>query len=399
MSVPPSKYGSHYVWLLTAGHFFSDFYVSFLPALLPVVMASLGLSLTAGGILVMINSFTAILQPIFGYCIDKYGCTWLVLLTLPFSAIFICLAGLAPSFWTLFICIMLAGLGGSLFHPLGSSLMGKVTAAENKGVLMSLFISGGNVGVALAPAIVIFLIMSFGIASLLWLIVPAVLLTAVYYLQGIHRIPLAVQRKISLAPSGPAWYKSTNLLKLNLAMGLRSWPQVALPTFLPVWLAEQNFSPALAGGMLTVMLTGGALGSVIGGYAGDKMGRKRSIIASLVIGLIAMYLLLTHEMGLLTWIMLGITGAALQSSMPSSIVWAQNMLPENAAMASGMMLGMAFGLGGLGAALTAALADAIGLQPALLWTLLSLVIAIPLTYTIPELKRPTLTSYKKTEGI
>ena len=82
--------------------------------------------------------------------------------------------------------------------------------------------------------------------------------------------------------------------------------------------------------------------------------------------------------------MLGISGAALQGALPSSIVWAQDMLPDNAAMASGMMLGMSFGLGGLGAALTAALGDIIGLQPALLWTLLPLIVAIPLTYMIPE---------------
>ena len=384
MSIPSAKNESLYLWLLTTGHFFSDFYVSFLPALLPVVMASLGLSLTAGGILVMINSFTAILQPLFGYYIDKYGYTWLVLLTMPISAVFICFAGLAPTFGALFLCILMAGLGGSLFHPLGSSLMGKITTAERKGLSMSIFIGGGNIGVAIAPAVVIFLILTFGVASLLWLIVPSLLMTAAYYYYGLHRIPLS-SPVVKFSPiSGPAWYKSANLLKLNVVMGLRSWPQVALPTFLPLWLAQQNHSPALAGGMLTVLLSGGALGSVMGGYVGDKVGRKNCIMGALFIGLIAMYLLLTSELGIITWIMLGILGAALQGVLPSSIVWAQDMLPDNAAMASGMMLRMSFGLGGLGAALTAALGDIIGLQPALLWTLVPLIVAIPLTYIIPE---------------
>ncbi|MBP2626148.1 MAG: fsr 2 [Firmicutes bacterium] len=398
MSIQASKNESIYIWLLTAGHFLSDFYVSFLPALLPVVIASLGLSLTAGGILVMINSFTAILQPLFGYYIDKYGCTWLVLLTMPISAVFICLAGIAPTFWMLFICILMAGLGGSLFHPLGSSLMGKITTAESKGLSMSIFIGGGNVGVAIAPAIVIFLILTFGITSLLYLILPSVLLTLAYYFYGIHRIPLSSPPSSHFSPvPGPAWYKSANLLKLNIVMGLRSWPQVALPTFLPLWLAQQNHSPALAGGMLTVFLSGGALGSVIGGYVGDQTGRKNCIMGALFIGLIAIYLLLSNELGIITWIMLGISGAALQGALPSSIVWAQDMLPENAAMASGMMLGMSFGLGGLGAALTATLGDIIGLQPALLWTLFPLILAIPLTYIIPEY---TLTAaQQKTEGL
>ena len=398
MSIQSSNSHSPYVWLLTAGHFMSDFYVNFLPALLPVVMASLGLSLTAGGILVMINSFTAILQPLFGFYIDKYGYTWLILLTIPISAVFICLAGLAPTFGMLFICILISGLGGSLFHPLGSSLMGKVTTAENKGLSMSIFIGGGNIGVAMAPAVVIFLILTFGVTSLLWLIVPSVLLPLVYYFYGMHRIPLSSPPSSICVPvPGPAWYKSANLLKLNVVMGLRSWPQVAVPTFLPLWLSQQNHSPALAGGMLTVFLLGGALGSVLGGYVSDKTGRKNCIMGALSIGLITIYLLLTNGVGIITWITLGISGAALQGALPSSIVWAQDMLPNNTAMASGMMLGMSFGLGGLGAALTAALGDIIGLQPALLWTLLPLIIAIPLTYIIPE-NTPTI-GQQKAEGL
>jgi len=396
MPIEVSNKQSPYVWLLTAGHFLSDFYVSFLPALLPVVMVSLGLSLTAGGILVMINSFTAILQPVFGYYIDKYGYTWLVLVTMPISAVFICLAGLAPNFGTLLICILMAGLGGSLFHPLGSSLMGKISTPESKGLSMSIFIGGGNIGVAVAPAVVIFLILHFGVASLLWLILPSLLLPLAYYFYGLHRIPLSAPSANFSSVPGPAWYKSTNLLKLNMVMGLRSWPQVALPTFLPLWLAQQNHSPALAGGMLTVLLSGGALGSVMGGYVGDNIGRKNCIMGALAIGLIAIYLLLTNELGIITWLMLGISGAALQGALPSSIVWAQDMLPDNAAMASGMMLGMSFGLGGLGAALTAALGDIIGLQPALLWTLFPLLIAIPLTYIIPE--HPLTPSQQKAEG-
>jgi FSR family fosmidomycin resistance protein-like MFS transporter len=70
--------------------------------------------------------------------------------------------------------------------------------------------------------------------------------------------------------------------------------------------------------------------------------------------------------------------------MPASIVWAQEMIPNNAAMASGMMLGLSFGLGGLGAAITGAMADMIGLQSALLYSLLPLALSVPLTYSIPD---------------
>lgn len=373
------------VWLLAAGHFLSDFYATFMPALLPVVMTKLGLSLTTGGLLVMLFSFTSsILQPIFGYYIDKRGYTWLVLVTLPVSATFICLAGLAAAEWQLFLCIALSGLAASLFHPLGSALLTKVTVEEKKGLAMSVFIGGGNIGVAIAPALVIYYMLTFGVERLPWLIIPAAVLTAAYYFYGVHRIPISSRSLVS-SPGNAAWYKSANLLKLNLVMGLRSWPQAAVPNFLAVWLSQQGYTAALAGGLLTAFLLGGAVGSVAGGYVGDKVGRKNCIIACLALCIPLLYLFLTwKEVGFTAYLLLGLAGAALQGTLPSSIVWAQEMLPANAAMASGMMLGLSFGLGGLGAAVTGAAADLFGLQSALLWSLTPLLIAIILTWMIPD---------------
>lgn len=376
------------VALLTAGHFLSDFYNNFLPPLLPAVMASLGLSLTSTGLLVMIYAFTAsILQPICGYYIDKSGYTWLLLATVPLNALFICLVGFAPNYAVLVALVALGGLGSSVFHPLGSSLISKFTKPENKGLTMSIFIGGGNFGFAVAPAIVVFFLVEFGIRSLPWLIIPAVVITAAYYLTGLHRVPVAAPPKTSGADA--TWYKSVSLLKLNAVMGLRSWTQMALPNFLPIWLAQQGQAPTLAGNMLTVYLLGGALGGFAGGWLGDRFGRKTCIILLLAASLPLMYLFLRGtEITLLTWVLLAFSGAALQGTLPSSIVWAQEIIPGNAAMASGMMLGLAFGIGGVGVAVTGAMADYTGLQTALLWSLVPLLAAIPIAYSIPIKKKP-----------
>lgn len=378
--------------LLTTGHFFSDFYNTFLPVLLPAATINLGLSLTATGSLIMVYSFTSsILQPILGYYIDKYGWTWLILLTVPASALFICLAGMATSFWQLLICIMLAGLASSLFHPLGSAMLNKASGEKTKGTAMALFIGGGNLGVSIAPIAVLTYILYFGIDQLLWLAVPGVILGLAYYFAGVHHIPVKQVIASSSVPA-PPWYKSIDLLKLNLVMGLRSWPQAAIPNFLVLWLVGQGHASSLAGGMLTIFLLGGALGSVGGGYVGDRVGRKFCIILSLVLCIPALYLFLTAtDITLLTYVMLFVSGAALQGTLPSSIVWAQELLPANAAMASGMMLGLSFGLGGLGAAVTGAMADVTGLQTALLWSLAPLVIAIGVAWSIPEKQPPAKT--------
>lgn len=371
--------------LLTLGHFFSDFYSNFLPALLPVLLSSLGLSLTAGGLLVMVYSFTScILQPLCGYYIDKRGYTWLILVTLPASALTICFSAFAPSYAVLVAFVAFAGLGSSVFHPLASSLVNNVTAPDKRGLAMSIFIGGGNIGFGLAPAIVIYWLLAFGAGSLPWLVVPAVLLAAAYYFSRLHRISLTPP--VLPAGEGVVWYKSVSLLKLNAVMALRSWSQMALPNFLAVWLVQQGHSPALAGGLLTAYLLGGAVGAFVGGTLGDRFGRKACIIGCLAVCLPAMFVFLrSPEIDLLAWVMLAISGAAMQGTLPSSIVWAQEMIPGNAAMASGMMMGLSFGLGGVGVAITGALADQIGLSSALLWSLAPLAAAIPLTLAIPTI--------------
>lgn len=373
------------VSLLSLGHFFSDFYHTFLPALLPVATVKLGLSLSAAGSLIMIFFITSsISQPILGYFIDKHGWSWLIIWTIPVSGLFICLAGIVPTFALLAVCIALAGLSLALFHPLASVMLSKASHEESKGAAMAWFIGSGNVGVAVAPAAVFAFIYYAGTDHLLWLALPGALMAAAFYLAGLHRIPLG-KNTVPDTAAPVRWYKSVNLLKLNLVMGLRSWPQVAVPNFLTLWLAGQGHSSALAGGMLTVFLAGAAIGSVCGGFISDRIGRKLCIILSLALTVPALYLFLTaSSISSLTYLFLFLAGASLQATLPSSIVWAQEFLPANAAMASGMMLGLSFGLGGLGAALTGVVADFAGLQTALLWSLVPLLVAILITWSIPS---------------
>ncbi len=379
--------------LLTAGHFCNDFYANFLPGLLPALTTQFGLSITLSGLLVMVYAVTSsVLQPIFGYFMDRSSPTWLILLTLPGSALFITSAGLMPNIGLLFLCVAAAGLISAVFHPLATGLLGRVIPDHRKGLAMSLFVGGGNFGFAAAPAVVILLLLHYGMASLLWLILPGLLLTFAYFRLDIHKIRLS--GPIS-TPSGPIivkpavpWYRSPAVLNLNLVMGLRSWMQMAISTLLPLWLVRRGFSPALAGTLLTAFLAAGATGGLLGGWFGDRFGHKRMIIAAMTACVPALYLFFSApELSWLSWVLIVLVGAALQGTMPSSIVWAQALMPDKAAMASGMMLGLSFGLGGLGTAVTAAAADIVGLDAALLWTILPYFLAIPLAMTIPAGKR------------
>ena len=178
-------------------------------------------------------------------------------------------------------------------------------------------------------------------------------------------------------------------------MGLRSWPQAAIPNFLALWLIGQGYSPTMAGGLLTAFLAGGAVGSVGGGFLSDRIGRKPCIIAALLLTIPLLYAFLTaSSLTASSYLLLFAGGAALQGTLPVSIVWAQEMLPANAAMASGMMLGLSFGLGGLGAALTGVMADFTGLHTALLWSLSPLLAGILITWSIPGKPEKAATTHQ-----
>ncbi len=172
-------------------------------------------------------------------------------------------------------------------------------------------------------------------------------------------------------------------MKLNLVMSLRSWPQYALTTFLPILMAQRGYDVALIGILLTVFLAGGAVGGFVGGYLGDRYGCRICILCSLFLAIFpGAYFLAFPSTDVSAWIAIFLFGACMQSTVPSSVIWAQKIMPQNAAMVSGMMLGLAFGLGGVGAAITGVLADHIGLYTALLLTIVPLILTVPLTFTI-----------------
>ncbi len=373
---------TRYLALLTAGHFLCDFYSNFLPALLPLIILSLHLSWTATGVLVTVFSFSSsIVQPFCGYYMDKTGSTFPILITLPVSAFFICTVNYIPTYGLLILFLLISGLASSIFHPLASAMLSKVTPPKSRSLAMSLFIAGGNLGFALGPAIIIYFLANYGFGFLPYLMIPGFLLTVLYLHFRLHHIPIQTSQPSKQTAVAPAWYTSPDVIKLNIIMALRAWPQVVVTTLLPLFLAQQGLTTTQAGNMLTIFLLGGAAGGLIGGYCGDHFNRKICMMTALALSIPSTYLVMAGTyVSLSTWICLAISGAALQSPLPSSIVWAQELMPGNGALASGMMFGLSAGLGGLGAALTGYWADLIGLSLAMEITLLPIVVAIMITF-------------------
>lgn len=378
------------VILLAMGHFFNDFYCNFLPILLPILIPKLGLSLTLSGALVMVMSLSAnVLQPVFGYFMDKYNFNKIMPLIIPFGAVFICLTNWASNFIVLAVLIGLSGLAVSTFHPMGAGLVSKVAPDGKISTCISIFVAGGSFGFALAPILLVYFMQMYSLDYLPILIIPAIILGVLMYSSGLSKArfvneQVAKNMHFKLAQI----LQNKPLMLLNISMGLRAWLFTALVTFLPLWAIEKGCDNTLSGWILTIYLCGSVIGGLIGGALNDKIGYKKVILWALIFTLIpTMYFLFAQQIDILMYIALFVGGGLVMAANPGAIVWGQDLLPDNPGMASGMMLGLSFGLGGFGTMLTGSLAESYGLTMALALTAILLVISIVLVYLTPEKRR------------
>lgn len=378
------------VILLAMGHFFNDFYCNFLPILLPILIPKLGLSLTLSGALVMVMSLSAnVLQPVFGYFMDKYNFNKIMPLIIPFGAVFICLTNWASNFIVLAVLIGLSGLAVSTFHPMGAGLVSKVAPDGKISTCISIFVAGGSFGFALAPILLVYFMQMYSLDYLPILIIPAIILGVLMYSSGLSKArfvneQVAKNMHFNLAQI----LQNKPLMLLNISMGLRAWLFTALVTFLSLWAIEKGCDNTLSGWILTIYLCGSVIGGLIGGALNDKIGYKKVILWALIFTLIpTMYFLFAQQINILMYIALFVGGGLVMAANPGAIVWGQDLLPDNPGMASGMMLGLSFGLGGFGTMLTGSLAESYGLTMALALTAILLVISIVLVYLTPEKRR------------
>ena len=378
------------VILLAMGHFFNDFYCNFLPILLPILIPKLGLSLTLSGALVMVMSLSAnVLQPVFGYFMDKYNFNKIMPLIIPFGAVFICLTNWASNFIVLAVLIGLSGLAVSTFHPMVAGLVSKVAPDGKISTCISIFVAGGSFGFALAPILLVYFMQMYSLDYLPILIIPAIILGILMYSSGLSKArfvneQVAKNMHFNLAQI----LQNKPLMLLNISMGLRAWLFTALVTFLPLWAIEKGCDNTLSGWILTIYLCGSVIGGLIGGALNDKIGYKKVILWALIFTLIpTMYFLFAQQIDILMYIALFVGGGLVMAANPGAIVWGQDLLPDNPGMASGMMLGLSFGLGGFGTMLTGSLAESYGLTMALALTAILLVISIVLVYLTPEKRR------------
>ncbi|MEK7769500.1 MAG: MFS transporter [candidate division NC10 bacterium] len=370
--------------LLALGHMVIDINQGSLPALLPFLRSALDLSYTATGVIVLAANITSsLIQPLFGYLADKTARRWLLPVSVFLSAVGLALTGLAPSYGAVLGLVVITGFGVAAFHPEGYRTATAV-AGDRKATGVSIFSTGGNIGIAAGPPLITALVMGYGMPGTLGLLIPGVLVTVLLTaVLPTLSVPAAVSRAPGTAAAGARTMVGAMSL-LILMVAIRSWTQLGFTTFMPFYYLDVlHGDPRMVGTMLAIFLGAGAVGTLCAGPIADRVGLRRYVVSVFLLAApIAAGVLFAK--GSLVFVLLGALGFVLVSTFTVSVVLGQAYLPRSPGMASGLIVGFAIGAGGLGASALGWVADHWGLGSALWISALMPLLGFLVALTLPE---------------
>lgn len=355
--------------LMFLGHIWVDASQGILPVVLPKLKEALALSYFQVGLVVtVLNITSSVIQPIFGYLADRMRTGWFVPAGILWTALMMGVIGWAPSYLSVVLLVGFAGLGTAAFHPRAMMVVYHVSASR-KGFGTAVFSTGGNIGFALGPMVGSLLVLGFGLHATIGLLGPGALLALlIFFWPGdFLRREAPAKGKASAGGEGPYSILWGSLILTCLIVTLRSWVYISFITYLPMFLQEQGLHLKTGSLMLTVFLAAGAAAGLYGGHLSDRVGRRLVIIVSMLLYPVFMSLMILSS-GPILWVLAAASGAALLASFSVTIVLAQEILPRNLGLASGLILGLGFGTGGLGTAVSGWIADAVGLYKTI-WVL------------------------------
>jgi MFS transporter, FSR family, fosmidomycin resistance protein len=238
-----------------------------------------------------------------------------------------------------------------------------VLSGDYKAVLLSAFVGFGNIGFALGPLLLVPLFQAYGLKATLVTVVPGIIVALLLYFYSPRHALLT-----GTSPDLAAVWVSVKAARRELSaiisvIAIRSLSYTGMLTMLPLYFQSQNISNIAASRLLTLMLFTGAIGGLMGGFISDYYGRKRLIVGSLVLST-PLFFVFFYTEGIVSIIFLALAGATLLSSFSVTVIAAQEAIPDNKALAAGLSMGLAGGIGGLAVISIGWIADIWGLSSA-----------------------------------
>jgi FSR family fosmidomycin resistance protein-like MFS transporter len=370
--------------LLSSGHLATDFTNGALPALLPFLRDRFSLSYTAVGAVVLASqASSSLIQPLFGLWSDRRGAMWLLPGGVALGGIGTALAADAPAYWLVLLLVLAAGIGSAAYHPEGSKFAGFVSGRKRASG-MAWFSVGGNLGYGLGPVATTALVVAFGLRGGLLLAIPGLavalaLLAASPYLRRF--VPAGGVVRARAGDDDPF------AMKLLLGViALRSVAWFGLITFVPLWEVALGHSKSHGNHLLAVMLFAGGVGTLLLGPLADRFGRRPVLLGSVAAtGPLVLVFVLVG--GIPGTIALALTGVSVVGTFGVTMVMGQEYMPRHVGTASGLVIGLSVGLGGIAALGLGWVADATSLRTALFVAAGAPIVATALAALLPP-RRP-----------
>jgi MFS transporter, FSR family, fosmidomycin resistance protein len=355
--------GPAYVVLtgISFSHFLNDTMQSLIPSVYPILKASYALDFAQIGMITLAFQFTAsLLQPAIGYFTDKKAQPFSLALGMGFTFFGLLLLSVAQQYLVILAAASLVGLGSAVFHP-ESARIARLASGGRYGFAQSVFQVGGSAGTALGPLLAAMIVVPLGQPSIAWFSSIALVAIVVLWRIGHWYKPQITTRKVApihAHPDAPSSRRVMMALAVLAALLFSKQLYVAsLSSYYIFYLIDKfGVSTQSAQVYLFIFLAANAAGAFFGGPLGDRIGRKYVIWFS-ILGALPFTLALPYAGLFASAVLTVIIGFIFSSATTSIIVFAQELMPHRFGMISGVFIGLAFGIGGLGAAVLGRVAD------------------------------------------
>ncbi len=371
---------------VSGAHFLNDFYMNLIPPILFLFAYSLGLSLSQQAFIAfIITSSGNFVQPVIGYLVDRRGEPWLLILSLLWIAFWMSLSGIVSNYYLLAFITGLGALASALFHPLGSAVAVKL-ANKSRGTSLSIFMTIGGFAASISPIIAIPAVKTYGLGVLIYFMIPGIIGALFMFLAQLHKVEIKQTKSEKTEKRGEFNFTVTKFISFLVFISsskilIRSY----LITFGVQVMLLKQVDISIAGIVLSIYLLTNSLGTIIGGYLNDKYGSKKILVIFNIMALLCMAIIIFFD-GTVMAIGFLLMGLALSGSNTANIVMSYELMPENLNTATGLMMGLAGGLGGLVMLLFGKLADKNGLIASTSYLIIPLLLIVVIASLLPNKK-------------
>ena len=346
---------------ISFSHFLNDTMQSLIASVYPILKESYALDFAQIGLITLAFQFTAsLLQPVVGHLTDRKAQPFSLAVGMASTFFGLLLLSVAHQYLVILVAAALVGLGSAVFHP-ESARIARLASGGRYGFAQSVFQLGGSFGTSMGPVLAAAIVVPFGQSSIAWFSTIAFLAILILWRIGLWYKPQIKSKKMSATARHPDAPNSRRvMIALAVLVALLFSKQLyvsSLSSFYIFYLIDRfGVSTQTAQMYLFIFLAANAVGAFIGGPIGDRFGRKYAIWIS-VLGALPFTLVLPYVGLHASAVLTVFIGLILSSTTSSIIVFAQELVPHRFGMISGVFFGVAFGIGGLGAAVLGKVAD------------------------------------------